>query len=90
MLADHVQTMAEVGYGCSRQETINLASDYAIYMGLGDKEHPQSDRWLYNFLQRRPDLKLKKPRSLGEERAKYAIGDAIDNYFNELNRILYI
>ena len=33
-------------------------------MGRRDKEHPLSDRWLYNFLQRWPDLKLKKPRSL--------------------------
>ena len=52
LLASLVQTMAEVGYGYSRQETINLAPDYAINMGLRDKEHPLSDRWLYNFLQR--------------------------------------
>ena len=88
LLAGHVQTMAEVGYGYSRQETINLASDYAINMGLRDKEHPLSDRWLYNFLQRWPDLKLKKPRSLEVARAKCATRDAIDNYFKELDRIL--
>ena len=27
LLAGHVQTMAEVGYGYNRQETFNLASD---------------------------------------------------------------
>ncbi|KAH3892736.1 hypothetical protein DPMN_016863 [Dreissena polymorpha] len=32
-LASHLQTMAEVGYGYSRQETINLASDYAVHVG---------------------------------------------------------
>ena len=85
LLAGHVQTTAEVGYGCSRQETINLASDYAMYMGLRDKEHRLSDRWLYNFLQRWPDLKLKKLRSLEVERAKCATRDAISNYFNELD-----
>ena len=30
LLVRHIQTMAEVGYGYSRQDTINLASDYAV------------------------------------------------------------
>ena len=88
LLAGHVQTMAEVGYEYSRQETIILASDYAINMGLTDKEHPLSNRWLYNFLQRWPDLNLMKPRSLEVARAKCATGIVIDNYFKELVRIL--
>lgn len=33
LLARHLQTMAEVGYEYSRQETINLASDYAESLG---------------------------------------------------------
>ena len=88
LLAGHVQTMTEVGYRYSRQETINLASDYAINMGPRDKEHYLSDRWLYIFLQRWPDLKLKKPLSLELARTKCATRDAIDNYFKELDRIL--
>lgn len=46
LLARHLQTMSEVGYGYSRQETINLASDYAVNLGLRDKAHPLTDRWL--------------------------------------------
>ncbi|KAH3885873.1 hypothetical protein DPMN_009871 [Dreissena polymorpha] len=36
-LASHLQTMAEVGYGYSRQETLNLASDYAVHLGIKQK-----------------------------------------------------
>ncbi|KAH3805711.1 hypothetical protein DPMN_134018 [Dreissena polymorpha] len=36
-LASHLQTMAEVGYGYSRQETINLAYDYAVHVGIKQK-----------------------------------------------------
>ena len=59
--ADHVQITAEEDYPYSMQETINLASDYACCLGLRDKDHSLSDRWLYNFLERWPELKLKKP-----------------------------
>lgn len=47
LLARHVQTMAEVGYGYSRQETIDLASDYAVSLGFRDRSHLLTDRWLY-------------------------------------------
>ena len=80
--------MAEVGYGYSWQETANLASDYAVCLGLRDKDHSLSDRWLYNFLQRQPELKLKKPRSLEIASAKCATREAADNYFKALDKIL--
>jgi ABC-type uncharacterized transport system ATPase subunit len=53
MLARHVKTMAEVGYGYSRQETIYLASDFAV--SLRDRNHPLTDRWLYQFIRRWPE-----------------------------------
>ncbi|XP_053399613.1 uncharacterized protein LOC123560449 isoform X3 [Mercenaria mercenaria] len=87
-LANHVKVMADVGYGYSRQETINLASDYAIHLGLRDKDHPLTDKWFYKFLQRWPDLKVVKPRSLDVARAKSATRLAVDNYFRELENIL--
>ena len=34
LLANHLITMAEVGYGYSRFETIGLATDYPIHLGL--------------------------------------------------------
>lgn len=88
LLARHLQTMSEVGYGYSRQETINLASDYAVSLGLRDRAHPLTDRWLYKFLCRWPELNVKKPRSLEVARAKCATREAVDTYFDSLNNIL--
>ena len=34
ILCDHIKSMAEVGYGYSRQETMNLASEFAVQLGL--------------------------------------------------------
>lgn len=88
LLARDLETMAEIGYGYSRQETINLASDYAFRLGLRRKEHSLTDRWLYTFLGRFPELNVKKPRSLEISRAKCVTKEAIDKYFDTLNNIL--
>ena len=56
-LAGHLQIMAEVGYGYSRQEAVNLASGYAVCFELRDKDHSLSNRRLYNFLEKWPELK---------------------------------
>ena len=84
LLAGHV----EGGYGYSRQETVNPASDYAVCLGLRDKNLFLGDRWLYNFLDRWPELKLKKPCSLEIAIGKPATRDAVANYFNELDKFL--
>jgi hypothetical protein len=34
LLVGHLKTMDDVGYGYSRQEILNLASDYAVHLGL--------------------------------------------------------
>ena len=39
--------MAEIDYGYSRQETINVASDFAHHLGLCDESHSLSLQWLY-------------------------------------------
>lgn len=83
-LTSHLNTMAEVGYGSSRQETLKLASDFAYHLGARDKQHPVQFDWFYGFLSRWPDLKVTKPRSLEVCRAKSATEAAISNYFTEL------
>ncbi|XP_060602824.1 uncharacterized protein LOC132755901 [Ruditapes philippinarum] len=88
LLARHIKTMAEVGYGYSRQETINLASDFAVSLGLRDRNHPLTDRWLYQFIRRWPELNIKKPRSLDMARARRTTREAIDCNFDALNNIM--
>ena len=87
LLCNHLSTMAEIGYGYSRQETLNVASDYAHHLGLCGKSHRLSLQWLYNFLKRWPELKGKAPRSLEIACVKSGTRPVIDAYFAELGRI---
>jgi hypothetical protein len=76
VLEAHLTTMAVMwyGYGYSRMETISLASEYAVHLGLREQGNPSeyavhlglceqgkpwSLPWLYNFLGRWPQIKVK-------------------------------
>ncbi|XP_052771637.1 uncharacterized protein LOC128211197 isoform X2 [Mya arenaria] len=87
-LSEHIQSMAEIGYGYNRMETIHLASDYAISLGLRRRERPLTDRWLYKFLRRWPELYVGNSRSLEAAKANGASRESIDNYFDKLNNIM--
>ena len=88
VLHRHLKVMAEVGFGYSRQETLNLASDLAFHLGIRNRKYPLSFDWFYSFMSRWPDLKVTKPRSLEAARAKSATESAVKNYFEELKSIL--
>ncbi|KAH3848697.1 hypothetical protein DPMN_091077 [Dreissena polymorpha] len=47
-----------------------MASEYAIFLGKRDKEHPLTPKWFRLFVQRWPELKLLKSRGLEIQRAK--------------------
>ena len=87
-LVSHIKELAEVGYGYTRSEVTNLATDYAVAIGKRRKEQPFSLKWFYTFMNRWPELKVIKPSSLSEQRARCANKMSISNYFEELNRIM--
>ena len=62
---NHIEYMAACGYGYdSRTAIIDLATVYAISLNKRDCDHPFSQKWFTNFMQRWPELKLRRPRSL--------------------------
>ena len=87
-MCDHLKELAEVGYGYTRAEVVNLATDYAIHLQKRTTDRPLTLSWFYNFLSRWPELKVTKPSSLTELRAKCANEKSITSYFNELGRIM--
>ncbi len=89
-LADHLKTMASYGYGYTRQETVDLASDFSIQLGKRSKENPLSLKWITGFLQRWPELRVLKPRSLDHARARMASRSLVSEYFTNLEHILQI
>lgn len=89
LLVEHIKTMANLGYGYTRSEVVELTSKFAVDIG---KREEGSDLltmpWYYNFMKRWPELHNVKPQSLSELRARAASKDSIDNYYTELDRIL--
>ena len=87
-LVDHVTMLAKVGYGYTRGELCSLATEYAIDLELRSRDNPLSLQWYRSFIQRWPNLAVKKPRTLSLARAKATSEDAVNSYFLELDKIL--
>ena len=80
----HLKEMVLVGYGYTRQEVVDLASDYAVDLDIRKLDNPFSSRWFYSFLKRWPDLRVIKPRALEIARVKGSNKMCVDKYFGEL------
>ena len=88
-LADHINTLANVGYEYIRPELCNFATEYAIDLGLRDKEQPLTVHWYNSFVGRWPNIAVKKKaRSLCNARANATSLEKVTAYFKELKSIL--
>ena len=81
--------MASIGYGYSRAEFINIATDFAVCRGRKVPTGlPFCNSWFEGFKRRHKQLTLAKPQKLSQLRAKCTSNKGLDNYFNELNDVL--
>ena len=87
-IVEHLQTVAKYGYGYTRQEVVDIASDFAVQLGKPTSSYPFTLRWFRTFLKRWPELRVLKPRSLEQCRAQSASASVVSNYFGELEKIL--
>lgn len=88
-LVEHIKDMAYVGYGYTRSEILNMATDYAVHLGKKtNNDIVFSMNWFYSFISRWPELRVIKPPSLSEQRAKCASEESLINYFEDLNKII--
>ena len=86
--SEHLKFMSLCGYGYSRAEVVDMATEYAVCLGKRDKEHPLSLKWFRGFMSRWPELKVLKPRGLQLQRAKATTLECVTNYYKELGSIL--
>lgn len=83
-LAGHYELMARIGHMFPHQEKVDLAFDYAVYLGIRDRDGPISIKWLYRFMERWPDVKgNSRSCCVGED-----LKVALTQYFEELNKIM--
>jgi hypothetical protein len=87
-LVKHFKKMSSYGYGYTRQECLDIATDYAIQLGRRSKDHPLSMKWIRGLLKRWPSLKCLVPRGLEHVRAKMCHEDVVSKYFCQLQKTL--
>ena len=46
-LVEHLKAMASVGYGCTRQEVVDMASEFAVALNKIDEDNPFSLKWFH-------------------------------------------
>ena len=63
-LVDHIMYVSSIGYGYTRADVMNIAGEYLSSMNWHEPSKAMSDKWLYNFLKRWPELSVKKPSGL--------------------------
>ena len=87
-LISHLKEVANLGYGYTRQEVVDIASDYAFALGVRPKDKPLTLNWFVKFAGRWPEIHVVKPRALEIRRAKSTSDEVVGNYFAELEKIL--
>ncbi|KAH3809825.1 hypothetical protein DPMN_138205 [Dreissena polymorpha] len=73
--------MASCGYGYSRSEVVDMASEYAIFLGKRDKENPLTLEGFRLFMKRCPELKVLKPRGLEIQHVKAFNKESVSVYY---------
>ena len=87
-IVDHIKKIASYGYGYTRHELADIASDYAFQLDKRSKDNPLTIKWVIGFLGRWPELRVLKPRSLEHIRAKVTSEVVVSNYFKELRETM--
>jgi len=87
-LVKHITYMADLGYGFTITEVVSKATDYAIHLGKRTPDKPLSVKWFKGFKRRWPEMRVVKPRSLAQCRARCTSDEAISSYFNNLEVVL--
>lgn len=48
-LVSHLKGMSNIGYGYSRQEVVDVASNFAVHLNKRTTDNPMSLKWFYSF-----------------------------------------
>ena len=84
-LVKFLLTSADIGYGRTRNEVLNIASRLLARKGV---ERVVSNGWWNKFLCRHPHLQTRTPATLSVSRARASTRECIDAYFDLLENTL--
>ncbi|KAJ8311359.1 hypothetical protein KUTeg_010714 [Tegillarca granosa] len=84
-----IKYMESIGYGYTRADVLDIATDYTVQLGLRPSDKPLSFKWFYGLLERwQKDLKVWRPQTISDLRAKATSRESISKYFEEMHKIL--
>lgn len=63
---------------------VDLASDYAVQLGKRKPDQPLTIKWIRSLVGRWLELRVIKPRSLEQLKAKNTSETTVKEYFDEL------
>jgi len=84
-LADHLVTVAKLGYGKTRRQVKLVAENVARGKGILRKQQI-SDGWWARFEERQPELSLWKADSTAHVRMDSVNKESMDHYYNLLGK----
>ena len=88
-LVEHIEIMAQLGYGVTNKRLQHLGGDLAFDLGRKKQNTPMSNNWLYGFLARwKTKLASLNPRKLETNRARSSTPESVDSYFENLAQTL--
>ena len=86
MFVEHIKSSSSLGYGYTRSQVIQLASEFLSSIGVL-KKPKLSQQWYNGFIRRWPELKKSQPSLLASVRAQASDPSKISAYFDELRDI---
>ncbi|KAH3850583.1 hypothetical protein DPMN_093005 [Dreissena polymorpha] len=86
-IVEHLKIMAQYGYGYTKQETVDIATDFAIQLCKRTKEQPLTLTLFEGFRNRWPEKNVQKP-SLERVRANMANEAVVKQHFASLSQTL--
>lgn len=89
LLTDHLVQVAQLGYGKTRKQVLNTVENVAREKGVLQADRKKlSSGWFRRFMERNPDLSLRRGDATAHVRMDCTNTAALNNYFNLLEKYL--
>lgn len=88
-LAEYLLEVSEAGYGKTHKQVKAMVEGIAKEKGVMNGDKTVSDGWWRRFLQRNPQLTLRKGDSTAAVRLACTSAETLRNYFGLLREVLY-
>ena len=87
-LVSYIKEVATCSFGFKRNALAELSGETSFYLRRRNTNVPLSNKWVYRFLIRWPELKMTERKTFPMGRAPSATRETEENYYRELHHVL--